>query len=396
MGSYHLIDLPKRGMKNHMEHRQGSVWSKLTGSDVFIVAEIGKNFIQSPDDRPQAEYLENARELIFAAAEAGADAVKFQTHHFEDEQYNMPVTSPHFTGAERYQWVKRNSEATPRQFWQQLKRFCDEVGIIFFSTPMSRGAAQLLATIGVPLWKVGSGDTLDFVMLDYLRRTKLPIIISSGMSSLAELDQSIAFIQAYNQRVALMHCVSQYPCAPEDLHLHTITFFQQRYSIPIGFSDHSLGIDASLCAVKLGARIIEKHFSLSRELWGSDHKVSLTPPEFKTMVTRIRQRRLDIAEPERYLGKPVTTQLPDNESRFRPLFRKTLVAATKIPAGTTLTAPLLYAMRPQGSLPGLPSEAYETVLGKKVTVDLQPLELIRPEFLSPARSYRAAIAAQQK
>ena len=139
----------------------------------FVVAEIGKGFIQTEEDQTPEVYLANAKELVLLAKEAGADAVKFQTHTVEDEQANINVVAPHFNGADRYSWVKRNTAATPVWFWQELKKYCAELGIVFFSTPMSRGAAKLLnEEVGVDLWKVGSGDILDFVMLDYLVSTK--------------------------------------------------------------------------------------------------------------------------------------------------------------------------------------------------------------------------------
>ena len=193
---------------------QQSLWDRILGR-TFIVAEIGKNFIQTQEERPVEEYLANAKALVKAAHEAGADAVKFQTHNVEDEQLNISVVSPHFKGADRYSWVTRNTNATPlNEFWRPLKQYCDGLGIIFHSTPMSRGAAQKLNQLGVGLWKVGSGDILDFVMLDYLASTKKPIIMSCGMSTLEETDQSINFLKQRNADVILLHCVSKYPFPP--------------------------------------------------------------------------------------------------------------------------------------------------------------------------------------
>ena len=171
------------------------IWDQIQ-KRVFVIAEIGKNFIQTQEERPVAEYLENAKALVKAAKDAGADAVKFQTHNVEDEQLNIHVVSPHFKGADRYSWLTRNTNATPLDaFWKPLKAYCDEAGITFFSTPMSRGAAKKLSEVGVPLWKVGSGDILDFVTLDYLAATGNPIILSSGMSTLEEIDKSIDFLK---------------------------------------------------------------------------------------------------------------------------------------------------------------------------------------------------------
>ena len=151
---------------------------KVIGEEVFFIAEIGKNFIETEEERPVADYLENAKKLVRAAKDAGADAVKFQTHEVEDEQLNINITSPHFKGADRYSWITRNMEATPLEtFWKPLKKYCDEVGILFFSTPMSRKAAIKLEEVGVPLWKVGSGDVHDYVTLDFMFSTKKPIIM---------------------------------------------------------------------------------------------------------------------------------------------------------------------------------------------------------------------------
>ena len=164
----------------------------LGGEEVFVVAEIGKGFIQTKEDQSVEQYLENAKRLVDAAVSAGVDAVKFQTHEVEDEQLPIDIVSPHFTGADRIRWLTRNTNATPLdRFWAPLKRHCEEQGMLFFSTPMSRKAAQKLEELDVPLWKVGSGDTQDYVLLDYLAATGKPIIISTGMVSLQELDGGV-------------------------------------------------------------------------------------------------------------------------------------------------------------------------------------------------------------
>lgn len=365
------------------------LWEKIE-KGTFVIAEIGKGFIQSEDDRLVAEYLANAKALVRAAKDSSADAVKFQTHTVEDEQLNIEVTSPHFKGSDRYSWVTRNTNATPlEEFWRPLKAYCDEVGIAFFSTPMSRGAAKLLNEVGVELWKVGSGDILDFVLLDYLASTKKPIIISSGMSTLEELDASLAFLKARGARVALLHCVSKYPCPPEELNLSSINFLRERYGLPTGFSDHSIGLDSSLAAVALGARIIEKHFSFDRALWGSDHKVSMLPQELHELAARVRQFEQDPAEAAQFLESDVARRsmgtpgkvLQEDEAVFRPYFRKSLMAGADIAAGTTLLPEYVYAMRPQAYAGGLPSEKYDEVLGRTTTVALKKYDPITLESL---------------
>ncbi len=360
-------------------------------SGVFIIAEIGKGFIQSPDDRPVAEYLENAKELVAAAKDTGADAVKFQTHTVEDEQLNIGVTSPHFKGADRYSWVARNTRATPlEEFWLPLKSYCNELGIQFFSTPMSRNAAKILVRVGVDMWKVGSGDVLDFVLLDYLAATKKPIILSTGMSTVVELDCAVDFLRRRNVDVTLLHCVSKYPCPPEELNLTTMHFLRNRYGVPVGFSDHSLSIESSLAAVALGATVIEKHFSFDRSLWGSDHKVSMLPEEMSTLVRGIRQLEHDLAGSEAFtqrdevvpmLGEPRKT-LQEDEAVFRPYFRKSLMAGQDISPGVMLTAEMIYAMRPQQFAGGLPSEEYERVVGRTTKLALKKYDPITLEALA--------------
>ena len=229
-----------------------------------------------------------------------------------------------------------------------------------------------LEKVGVPLWKVGSGDVLDFVTLDFMAGTGKPIILSSGMSTLEEIDLVVDFLKRRQTNFALLHCVSRYPCPPEDLNLKTIEFFKKRYNIPVGFSDHSIDFDSAVAATHLGATIIEKHFSLNRELWGADHKVSMTPAEFKKMAQAIRQK--EIVQLADY-GQEAKI-LQDDEAVFRPLFRKSLMAGQDIPAGTVIAKEMIYAMRPQAYAGGLPSEKYEEVLGKKTIKDLKRFDPI--------------------
>lgn len=352
-------------------------WQKEMGrkpDEVFIIAEIGKNFIQTQEERPVSEYLENAKELIRAAHTAGADAVKFQTHEVEDEQLPLDVTSPHFTGSDRYSWVTRNTHATPlHEFWEPLKAYCDEIGIIFFSTPMSRKAANKLAQLDVPLWKVGSGDVQDYALLDKIAETPKPVIISSGMVSLAELDRVVAHIETCALPLAVLYCISHYPAPKEYFNLATITNLTERYpAATIGFSDHSLGDEISRAAIVCGARILEKHFSFSRDHWGADHKVSMTPDEFGNMVARIRSG--DLIDPAPYLGD-IHKELEGAHNTFRPYFNKTLVAGQDIAEGDLLTRENVYAMRP--AIAGeLPAAQYLDVLGKKTSRSLKKYEPI--------------------
>lgn len=379
--------------ENFFEHHERVLGGLAKPGRVFIVAEIGKNFIQTEADEPVSVYLENAKRLVDAAKDAGADAVKFQTHVAEDEILNIHIDSPHFPNWKkgRRAWIERNERATPvDEFWVPLREHCQKQGIVFFSTPMSRAAAEKLAGAGVSLWKIGSGDILDFVCMDFLRRSGLPIIMSSGMSTLEEVERGFRFLKKENQRVALVHCLSKYPGLPEEANLAILDLYREKFpETPIGFSENSVGIEPSLFATALGATIIEKHFTLSRDLWGPDHKVSSTPEEFKALVQGIRSVEADSAERQRWMGHPRLAAvrgkkekiLQEDEKVFRPLFRKSLMAGQDISAGTAVTSSMLYAMRPQAYAGGLPSEKYEEVLGKRVTRALKKYEPITYDIL---------------
>ncbi len=348
----------------------------------FIIAEIGKNFIQTQESQPISVYLKNAKKLIDAAVKAGAHAVKFQTHEVEDEQANIPVISPHFKGADRYNWVKRNTEEAPIEFFKELKDYADKKGIIFFSTAMSRKAAIKLDSIDVPLWKVGSGDVQDYVLLDHITKSKKPIIISTGMVSLAELDEVVEYITKRGSPLIVLYCVSVYPCPPEAFNLSTIELFKEKYPhVTVGFSDHSVGDNTiPLAAVKMGAQVIEKHFSFSRDLWGSDHKASITPEEMKELVDSVKTKKYKDIDTKKFYGKK-TKQLEGAKNKFRPYFNKTLVAGQDIPAGTTITSDMVYAMRPRMHLKGFYSNEFHTILNKKTKKAIKKYEPINKKHI---------------
>lgn len=357
------------------------LWQKIQ-KGVFVVAEIGKNFIQTEEERPIEEYLTNAKKLVDAAVEAGVDAVKFQTHEVEDEQLNIDIVSPHFKGSDRYSWVTRNMKATPiEEFWKPLKAYCDEKGVIFFSTPMSRKAAYKLEKVGVPFWKVGSGDVQDYVTLDFMIETKKPIMIATGMVSLKELDEVITYVTGKGSPLVVMYCISKYPAPPESFNLGTIEYLKEKYpDVVIGFSDHSIGYDIALSAAKLGAKVIEKHFSFSRELWGADHKVSMTPQEMKEMVDAMQSGKYKDADTSIYFGTK-DKELEGADNMFRPYFNKSLMAGADIPKGTIITKDMIFAMRPKMYAGGLPSNRFYDVVGKKTKVALKKYDPITEEVI---------------
>lgn len=361
-------------MKNY------SIFNSRKNSGVFFIAELGKNFIQTEEEKSVDEYLKNAKHLVDEAVRAGADAVKFQTHEIEDEQLNIDIVSPHFKGSDRYSWITRNMNATPLEgFWKPLKKYCDAKGIIFFSTPMSRKAAQKLEKVGVPFWKVGSGDAQDYVTLDFMTSTGKPIIIATGMVSLQELDEVIKHIVSKGSSLAVLYCISQYPAPAEYFNLGTIEYLKEKYpDIIVGLSDHSIGNEIALAAVKLGAKIIEKHFSLSRDLWGADHKVSMTPEEFKNMVDATRNGKYKDIDTSKFYGIK-DKELEGANNKFRPYFNKSLMAGADIPAGTVIAKEMIFAMRPKMYAKGLPSEKFEEVVGKTAKIDLKKYDPITYE-----------------
>lgn len=359
-----------------------ALWQQIKSGKIFVIAEVGKNFIQTEEERPVSEYLANAKALVLAAKESGADAVKFQTHHVEDEQLNVHVVSPHFKGTDRYSWVTRNTLSTPLEtFFRPLKAYCDEIGIVFFSTPMSVGAAQKISQLDPPLWKIGSGDVLDFLCLDFICKQEKPIIISTGMVNFKELEKAVSFILKRNKQLVILYCVSKYPCPPEEFNLSTLEYLQERYpECIIGFSDHSVGYEIDLAAIKIGAKVIEKHFSFDRGLWGADHKVSMTPKEMTEMIHGIRSGSWEKVDSQKFYGKKMK-ELEGAINEFRPIFHKSLMAACDINAGTVLIPSLLYAMRPQMYAGGLPSIEYENVIGRRIKYNLKKYDPIRSDIL---------------
>lgn len=287
----------------------------------------------------------------------------------------MNIVSPHFKGSDRVSWITRNMNATPLEmFWKPLKRYCDEKEIIFFSTPMSRKAAYKLEEVGVPFWKVGSGDVQDYATLDFMIETGKPIVISSGMVSLRELDEVVKHISGRGSPLVVLYCVSHYPCPPEFFNLATIEYLTEKYpGVVIGFSDHSLGHEVPLAAVKLGALVLEKHFSLSRDLWGADHKVSLTPSEMRDMVEAIRAGLYRGSDHTPYYGDR-EKELEGADNMFRPYFNKALMAGTDIPEGAVITKEMVFAMRPKMYAGGLPAERFYDVVGKRAARGLKKYE----------------------
>jgi|SRR3972149_2851221 len=305
----------------------------------MFIAEIGKNFVDTKKEKTEKELFEKAKILIIEAKKAKADIVKFQVHNYIDEILpNSHIVSPHFN-YERKKWVKRNTYTF--EFWKNIRNFCYNIGIEFLATPMSRGASILINPL-VEKWKIGSGDILDFVMLDYIRKTNKPIILSSGMHTLDELRQSYKFLATKQIDISILHCVSEYPTMQPNL--LTIPFLKKEFNkTKIGYSSHYVGIDDAITAIYLGAEIIEKHFTLNRNFWGSDHKVSLLPNEFKKMILYIKNKNFNLLNKNLYgnYGK----FLFKGEKKYIKIFEKGLYAYQNISKGQIIYDDMICSMR---------------------------------------------------
>lgn len=247
-------------------------------SKVFFVAEAGKNFIIRKE-QDVIESLNSARRLVNRAKIAGANAVKFQTHVFEDEQ--------HLRHSSRWEWIKFNESLTPYEdFWVPLKKLCDEVKIEFMATSMSTLAAKKVDSL-VGRWKIGSASVTDYDLLKFINSTRKPVIMSTGMSTQKQVNKALELLSSCH--VDLLYCKSVYPCSQEKINFLHLRAMKNFYSLSkIGFSDHTKEIATPMLAVLHGAEIIEKHFTLYRDAHGPDHFFSLSPEDLKISIQLVR------------------------------------------------------------------------------------------------------------
>jgi len=313
-----------------------------------------------------------AHAYIDAIAEAGADAVKFQTHIAEAESTPLEKFRVQFSqqDATRFDYWKR-MEFSEEQ-WKGLAQHAAERGLLFLSSPFSIEAADLLERMGVPAWKVASGEVVNFPMLEKMLATRKPILLSAGMSPWNELDKVVAFIENGNTPLALFQCTTAYPCPPEEIGLNVMDEMRARYAVPVGLSDHSGKIYAGLAAASLGANMIEVHVTLSRNLFGPDGPASLTPVELAQLVEGVRFI-------EAVLQSPVDkNQAANQRSELRQLFFHSVVAKRDLPAGTVLLREHLATKKP-GS--GIPAERLPELLGRKLARQLKRDQLLAEEDL---------------
>lgn len=312
----------------------------------FVVAEVG----QAHDGS-----LGAAHAYIDAAAKAGADAVKFQTHIAAAESTPGEPFRVKFSkqDASRYDYWKRMEFTEPQ--WAGLREHCAEKSVEFLSSPFSMQAVELLSRIGVPAWKVGAGEVNNLPMLEKLRATGKPVILSSGMSSWPEMDAAVEAVGKGN--CVVLQCTTSYPCPPEKLGLNVIAQLRARYGTPVGLSDHSGTVYAGLAAAALGCDVLEVHIVMSRESFGPDVTSSVTSVELRQLVDGIRFIEKAKANP---IDKD---QLAESMGDLKRMFGKSLVAAHALAAGTKLVEADLSLKKP-GT--GIPAAKLKDTLGRRL------------------------------
>lgn len=321
----------------------------MTPPDVFVIAEAGVNHNGDPA---------LARRMVDSAADAGADAVKFQT--FEAERVASAAApkaayQQRTTDAAESQLDMLRRLELPRDAHEALKAQCTERGIEFMSTPFDPDSADFLAALGVARFKIGSGELTNLPFLRHVARHGRPIILSTGMATLDEVGTAVETVRGAGVTdISLLHCVSSYPADPADSNLRAMATMGAAFNLPVGLSDHTMGIAVATAAAALGAIIIEKHFTLERTLPGPDHAASLEPDEMKAMITAIRTVTAALGDG---IKRPA-----DSELENRDLVRRSLVAACDIAKGALIEEAMIDIRRP-GT--GLPPASRDTLVGRR-------------------------------
>lgn len=327
-------------------------------NEVFIIAEIGQAHNGS---------IDMAHSYIDALSNTGVNAIKFQTHIAEAESSIHEPFRINFTKqyATRYEYWKE-MEFTKEQ-WIELKEHCDAVGIEFMSSPFSNAAVDLLEEVGVKRYKIGSGEVMNLLLLEKIAETKKPVIVSSGMSSLQELDETVAFLKSKEMDFSMLQCTTAYPTAPEQYGLNMISVLKERYGVKVGYSDHSSKIETGIAAVALGAEILEFHVVFDKKMFGPDSGSSLTISEIKELVSAIRNITLAKNNP---IDKKTSSQFDD----VKMIFEKSLAVNKSLPKGHVITFSDLEAKKPKGY--GIASNEFQSIIGKTLNKDLTKWDFI--------------------
>ncbi len=318
--------------------------------------------------------LGTAHAMIDAAADAGADAVKFQTHIAKAESSPDEPWRVRFSlqDESRFNYWKR-MEFSEEQ-WVGLSRHAEEKGLLFLSSAFSMEAFDLLRRVGVAGWKVASGEITNVQMLDAMCLSGKPLILSTGMSAFEEIDESVRQIKENNAALALLQCSSTYPTKASDIGLNVLEEFRDRYDVAVGLSDHSATIFPGICAAYMGAQVIEVHLTLSYRAFGPDVKASLTTEGLAELVKGVR-----FAEMMRS-HKADKRRVPEDVTSLRPIFMKSLVASSDLSVGQILTANLMTSKKP-GT--GISAARYKEFLGRRLARAVKQHAQLREDDLEP-------------
>jgi N-acetylneuraminate synthase len=324
----------------------------------YIIAEIGQAHEGS---------LGILFSYINALAQTGVDAVKFQMHIAEAESSEHEPFRVEFSleDTTRFDYWKRMGFSLEQ--WKGIKNHCDELGLDFICSPFSNLAVDWLEEIGVEQYKIGSGEVNNFLLLEKIAQTGKPVILSSGMSSYDELDQTVAFLKKRKVNFSILQCTTAYPTQPEQYGLNVIQELKNRYNVPVGFSDHSAKIETCIAAAALGASILEFHVVFDRQMFGPDSTSSLTISETKDLVTAVRNIATALAHP---IDKTNT----DAFSTLKQIFEKSLAVNKDLPKDHILTFDDLESKKPKGF--GLEAHRFKEVIGKALSRDLKQWDFL--------------------
>lgn len=304
--------------------------------------------------------IEIAKEMVFHARAAGIDCIKFQLHVLDDEMLRAAPQSANFEEP-LYDTLERTNLAIEEHL--ELKALCESIGIDYLCTPFSAASADLLADrIGVEAYKVGSGECTNHPLQRHIASKGKAMIVSTGMTELSEVDETVAVLKQHaSGGFALTHCVSAYPCPYTRVNLGIIPFYAERYNVPVGLSDHSVGIYTSLGAVALGACIIEKHFSLDRTLPGPDHLSSIEPYELRELAKGCRAV---------WEARGSSREIFPEEKEIVAWARESVVSTAAISKGTKITSGMVGVKRPSPGPGVVPAKSLDEVIGKTAAADI--------------------------
>ncbi len=326
----------------------------------FIIAEAGVNHNGS---------LELALELVTAAKAAGADAVKFQTFSADRLVTRRAAKADYQKSAlpgDDSQFAMLKALELGEEDFRRISQYCQQAGIEFLSSPFDTQAADMLAGLGLRVFKIPSGEITNLPLLRHVGGMKKEVILSTGASWLGEVETAVRTLQdAGATRLTLLHCVTEYPAPPGQVNLRAMDTLRTTFGLPVGYSDHTSGVEIPIAAVARGASVIEKHFTLDTNMHGPDHSASLDPDDFARMVSAIRTVETALGDG---LKRPAAC-----ETENRDIVRKSVVAARDLPAGTRLAPDDLALKRPGG---GLSPAALEGILGRTTRRNVAAEELL--------------------